>query len=275
MKSKQWLVVAVCLIATACSRSGFETTETGLEYKIVKCNADALKPVSGDVIALRITCYSESGRLLESTPLFKIKLKDAPAGRQSIEEGLLMMHKGDSIVLRMAAHLYAINPEIVPADSLLQIAVKMVDVIPKAEFERDINAARIAGERDEDRLLSEYIKKNNITTEPEISGLYYIETKKGSGLKPVPGKMVAIHYEGYFLNGQVFDSSYGRNKPLEFKLGAMQVIQGLEEGVARMCNGGRATLIIPSALAYGDQQVGPVPPFATLIFDVELVGVEK
>jgi FKBP-type peptidyl-prolyl cis-trans isomerase FkpA len=73
----------------------------------------------------------------------------------------------------------------------------------------------------------------------------------------------------------VFDSSYGRREPLKFRLGSRQVIQGLEEGVARMRKGGRATLIIPSALAYGDQQAGPIPPFATLIFEVWLVGTEE
>lgn len=273
MKQIFLLIVVICLFS-ACSDADFKTTNTGLEYRIVRCNIDAVQPKIDDVIALRLTCYDESGKQLESTPLFKIRVKNAPSGRPSIEEGVLMLHKGDSAVLRMNARFYSINPQIANADDILQVAVKLVDVIPQADFERDRNAARIAGERDEDRLLAEYLKDNNITTEPTMSGLYYIETLKGNGAMPTPGKNVTIHYEGYFLNGQVFDSSYGRNEPLTFRLGAMQVIQGLEEGVAMMSKGGRATLIIPSALAYGDQQVGPIPPFATLIFDVELVDFE-
>ena len=258
---------------TSC-KNGFETTESGLEYQFVIRNNDALQPVVNDVVAIRLTCRNQAGAVVDETPLFKMQMKAAPAGRPSVEEGLLMMHKGDSVVFRMSAQFY-VNNNAQNSDSLLTVSVKMVDVIPFEEFERDRNDARIAGEREEDQLLSEYLQKNNIDSEPTLSGMYIIEKEKGTGPAPVPGKMVAIHYEGYFLNGQMFDSSYGRREPLKFRLGAMQVIPGLEEGVAKMRKGGRATLIIPSPLAYGDQQVGPVPPFATLIFDVWLIGTEE
>lgn len=258
---------------TSC-KNGFETTESGLEYQFVISNNDALQPAVNDVVAIRLTCRNQAGAVVDETPLFKMQLKAATAGRPSVEEGLLMMHKGDSAEFRMPARFY-VNNNAQNSDSLLTVSVKMVDVIPFEEFERDRNDARIAGEREEDQLLSEYLKKNNIETEPTLSGMYIIEKEKGTGPAPVPGKMVAIHYEGYFLNGQMFDSSYGRREPLKFRLGAMQVIPGLEEGVAKMRKGGRATLIIPSPLAYGDQQVGPVPPFATLIFDVWLIGTEE
>lgn len=261
------------IIFTACS-SGFETTESGLEYQFVIRNSDALQPIVNDIVAIRLTCRNQEGVIVDETPLFKMQLKDAPVGHPTIEEGLLMMHKGDSVALRLQAQFYGKN-NLQIGDSLLTVSIKMVDVIPYEEFERDREAARIAGEREEDLLLNEYLEKNNINIEPTLSGLYFIETEEGKGPSPIPGKMVAIHYEAYFLNGQVFDSSYGRHEPLKFRLGSMQVIQGLEEGVARMRKGGRATLIIPSPLAYGDQQVGPVPPFATLIFEVWLVGTEE
>lgn len=261
------------MILCACS-SNFKTSPTGLEYKIVAANPDAPQPAVGDIVAIRLTCRNQQGQTVDETPLFKMQLKAAPAGQPSVEEGLLMMHKGDSADFRLQARFYG-NNRMLTNDSLLTVSVKMVDVISREEFERDREDARIAGEREEDQLLNEYLQRNNIDTEPTMSGLYYIENEKGTGPAPIPGKMVAIHYEGYFLNGQTFDSSYGRREPLKFKLGAGDVIQGLEEGVARMRRGGRATLIIPSPLAYGDQQVGPIPPFATLIFDVWLVGTEE
>lgn len=262
---------AAMLIA-ACS-NGYNTTSSGLEYKIIVSNSDAPKPEKGDIVAVRLTCRSLSEIIVDETPTFKMQLKEAPVGRPSVEEGLMMMHKGDSADFRLLSSCYR-GAEPQDGDSLLMVSVKMVDIIPLEEFERDREAARIAGEREEDRLLGEYLQKSNIDIEPTMSGLYFVETEKGTGPAPIPGKMVAIHYEASFLDGRVFDSSYSRREPLKFKLGAAQVIQGLEEGVARMRRGGRAMLIVPSPLAYGDQQVGPVPPFATLIFEVWLVGTE-
>ena len=274
MKQLSIIVTAFAAIIFAACTSGFNTTPSGLEYKIVTANTNAPQPAVGDIVAIRLTCRNQQGQTVDETPLFKMQLKAAPAGQPSVEEGLLMLHKGDSADFRLQARFYG-GSQAPTNDSLLTVSVKMVDVISREEFERDREDARIAGEREEDQLLNEYLQKNNIDIEPTMSGMYYIETEKGTGPAPIPGKMVAIHYEGYFLNGQTFDSSYGRREPLKFKLGAGDVIQGLEEGVARMRRGGRATLIIPSPLAYGDQQVGPIPPFATLIFEVWLVGTEE
>ena len=106
------------------------------------------------------------------------------------------------------------------------------------------------------------------------SGLEYIEQVAGTGAQAMPGKTVRVHYTGKFQDGRVFDSSVPRGEPLEFKLGAGRVIKGWDEGIALMKVGGKAQLIIPPALAYGERGAGGViPPNATLVFDVELVSV--
>ncbi|MFD1603082.1 peptidylprolyl isomerase [Flavobacterium artemisiae] len=107
------------------------------------------------------------------------------------------------------------------------------------------------------------------------SGLRYKMIQKGDGKRAEAGKTVAVHYEGSLETGKVFDSSYPRKKPIEFRLGQGQVIEGWDEGIALLQVGDKARFVIPSHLAYGSSGAGGViPPNATLIFDVELMEVK-
>jgi peptidylprolyl isomerase len=111
------------------------------------------------------------------------------------------------------------------------------------------------------------------------SGLQITDTKIGTGVSPKPGQTCVMHYTGWlYVNGakgKKFDSSVDRGQPFEFPIGAGRVIRGWDEGVATMKVGGKRTLIIPPALGYGASGAGGViPPNATLIFDVELLGVK-
>ncbi|OGI19708.1 MAG: peptidylprolyl isomerase [Candidatus Melainabacteria bacterium RIFCSPHIGHO2_02_FULL_34_12] len=105
------------------------------------------------------------------------------------------------------------------------------------------------------------------------SGLKYIDEVVGNGASPKSGQKVKVHYTGWLENGTKFDSSVDRGQPFEFVIGIGQVIKGWDEGVSTMKVGGKRKLIIPSTLGYGNQGAGGViPPNATLIFDVELLG---
>ena len=98
--------------------------------------------------------------------------------------------------------------------------------------------------------------------------------QRGSGAKPTPGSTVTVHYVGTLLNGTEFDSSRKRGTPFQFKIGVGQVIRGWDEGVMKMSVGDRCKLRIPPDMGYGAQGSGGViPPNATLLFDVELLGV--
>jgi FKBP-type peptidyl-prolyl cis-trans isomerase len=105
------------------------------------------------------------------------------------------------------------------------------------------------------------------------SGLRYQDIAPGSGAVAAPGHEVSVHYTGWLTDGTKFDSSRDRNEPLAFQLGRGQVIAGWEEGVAGMRVGGRRKLVIPPTLGYGAVRNGPIPGNATLVFDVELLGV--
>jgi FKBP-type peptidyl-prolyl cis-trans isomerase FkpA len=117
--------------------------------------------------------------------------------------------------------------------------------------------------------------------QPQGPQLQVIDKVVGTGATAVAGTTVRVHYTGWLFkplalaqHGRKFDSSVDRGEPLEFKLGAGMVIKGWDQGVAGMKVGGKRTLIIPSELAYGHRNVGPIPPDSDLIFDVELLGVK-
>lgn len=128
-------------------------------------------------------------------------------------------------------------------------------------------AAKAAGEA----FLAENGKKDGVVTLP--SGLQYQVLKEGDGKKPSATDQVVCHYEGTLIDGTVFDSSYQRNQPATF--GLNQVIAGWTEGVQLMQEGAKYRFFIPYNLAYGERGAGAqIPPFATLVFDVELIEVK-
>lgn len=130
-----------------------------------------------------------------------------------------------------------------------------------------------AMEAEEQPALDKYIADKKITEKPSANGVYYIETAKGKGDNIKDGQTVTLKYTGKFLDGEIFDSSERSGQPLTFVVGQHQVIPGMEEGVMMMKKGGKATFIIPSAQAYRDGG-GRFKPFATLVFDVEIVDVK-
>ena len=128
-------------------------------------------------------------------------------------------------------------------------------------------AAKAAGEA----FLAENGKKDGVVTLP--SGLQYQVLKEGNGKKPWATDQVVCHYEGTLIDGTVFDSSYQRNLPATF--GLNQVIAGWTEGVQLMQEGAKYRFFIPYNLAYGERGAGAqIPPFAALVFDVELIEVK-
>jgi FKBP-type peptidyl-prolyl cis-trans isomerase FklB len=120
-------------------------------------------------------------------------------------------------------------------------------------------------------FLAENATREGVTTTP--SGLQYEVIKMGKGKKPVATDKVKVHYHGTLIDGNVFDSSVERGEPISFAL--TQVIPGWTEALQLMPVGSKFKLYIPQNLGYGSQQAGSIPPFSTLIFEVELLGIEK
>jgi FKBP-type peptidyl-prolyl cis-trans isomerase len=128
--------------------------------------------------------------------------------------------------------------------------------------------AEMSREKNEE-YLTVNAKKAGVNV--KASGLQYRELTAGTGKQPGPTSMVTVHYKGTFINGQEFDSSYSRGKPISFTLDG--VIAGWTEGLQLMKEGGKAELVIPQDLAYGAGRPG-IPPYQTLVFQVELIKVQ-
>ncbi len=122
------------------------------------------------------------------------------------------------------------------------------------------------------KMTTPIIKQAGITT---ASGLTYIVTKAGMGEQLKAGDSVIVNYTGLLTNGQKFDSSLDRGEPFSFPLGGGRVIKGWDEGVQKLRIGDHATLIIPASIGYGERGAGAdIPPGATLIFIIEVLGIK-
>ena len=155
----------------------------------------------------------------------------------------------------------------VEAQTLVQNFFQEQEAKQQAAAAEAGKAAKAEGEA----FLAENGKKEGIVTLP--SGLQYQVLKEGNGKKPSATDQVVCHYEGTLIDGTVFDSSYQRNQPATF--GLNQVIAGWTEGVQLMQEGAKYRFFIPYNLAYGERGAGAqIPPFATLVFDVELIEVK-
>ena len=161
--------------------------------------------------------------------------------------------------------------------NVLKVPHKDAQTIVQEYFrqqEERINAIRAeqgkAAKAEGEKFLAENGKKEGVVTLK--SGLQYEVLREGNGKKPKATDQVKCHYEGTLINGQVFDSSYKRNEPAVFPLN--QVIPGWTEGLQLMQEGAKYRFYLPDILAYGESGAGgSIPPFATLIFDVELLEV--
>ncbi|MBW6460165.1 MAG: FKBP-type peptidyl-prolyl cis-trans isomerase [Bacteroidales bacterium] len=264
-------------------------TASGVYYIETK-KGKGLSPLPEYYVSAHFTVYLLNGDKLFST-IDRGEPIEFRYGNQfenpGFQEALGFMKEGGKanaiVPSSMAFGAQGAGNGIVPPFSSLYYDIELVDVITPEEWEKkqsDRDSQKQADmakkERDEEVVLQKFLKDNNIiptTTLP--GGLIYIEKEAGTGSQPTEGQKVKVHYTGKLIDGKVFDSSTDRGEPLEFVIGRGAVIEGWDKGIPLMKTGGKATLIVPSKMGYKDQGAGNIiPPYATLIFDVELVSVE-
>jgi len=288
---------AIAFTLGSCSDSefdGFKKADNGLHYRFFKQDENAPKVQLGDGVLLRYIIMNKANDsvIVDSKAVSRDGSGYTQFGlskssfKGSFEDGMMMMSKGDSAEFIVSADSFFLKsmqynelPKGFKPGDKVRALFKIKDIMPAKEVEAERKkqmeeqAARMKEmEEKEKPQLEKYISDNKIKAQPTASGLYYIETKKGSGPSPKETDMVKVHYTGKLLDGTVFDSSEGR-EPAEFALN--QVIPGWTEGLQLMKKGGKATLILPSSIGYGPRGAGQqIPPYSPLVFDVELLDVK-
>ena len=293
-------IAAMMLVGTmsACTENnpypGYEKNQNGLYYQFFTQNEGEL-PQIGDLLEVGICCMiNDSTPLIPNTQnIMQLHESMFPG---DINEGLAMMHKGDSasfIVNIDSTFKYLFGQPTLPAEfhstDVMRFEILVKDFYPEKvyaqNFANDVknrNAERMAKLQSDypeetakaAKELADYLAKNGIVAEPTETGLYYVMTEEGNGEHPEVGKPVTMHYTGKLLNGNVFDSSVERDQPFKFVLGVGQVIPGWDEGVQLMTKGEKGVLYIPYYMAYGERDMGDIPAFSNLIFEVELIDFE-
>ncbi len=198
-----------------------------------------------------------------------------------------MLNEGDSASFLINADSFFEKtlgsplPNFFPKNSYLKINISVISVKSAEEFEKEkeefLTWIEDFGEY-EKAILKKYLQKYNLTYSPYDTSIYKILVNSGTNKCVEYGDTIVVHFEGYFLNGKIFDSTRKRNEAFSFVMGTeWQVIKGLEKAILTMCEKEKCIFIIPSNLAFGKtgSSSGIIPPYTSVVFEVELLEVKK
>ena len=277
---------ATAVICSCSDKYGdFKVADSGLQYRIIEQNENGQRPQIGDVLELNYSYETEKGKVLfessESGRKYMKTLEKPAHTGGSIEDGLAMLHEGDSAIFKISAEnfllfseKYGRLPEGVAALDPIIIKVRLVNVMDQKDMEQYMSSRFHTGEDVEMEILENYIKNTNITAEPTESGLYFIEKNEGSGDYIKQGDEIVVNYTLTLADGSLVETTLGR-EPMTYIVGREKFIAGWEEAIAKMKKGSIATIIIPSKIGYGAEGKGEIQPYSTLIFEIEILDVRK
>lgn len=283
-------LASFCLFFQACTNSdpyaGYSHTPSGYPYQLLKKGDGNNSVQPGDYIVYHETClkndtlwYSteKNGRPRETVyPGLDQVGRPIPPPYEAIQ----LMNPGDCLVVFQSLDTVSNLPDYLKPEDELAFYIKLLSSMTKDAYQEALNRSA-----QQDSLIREQTNEIITTygTSPQAlkmqtteSGLSLIIHQPGEMPLIEEGNAVTVQYCGLLADGNTFDSSYKRNKPFRFQVGSGKVIDGWDEGIRYLGPGGKATLIIPAALGYGENGYGSlIPPNATLFFYVEVENVSR
>jgi len=255
-------------------KEGFQTAPNGVKYKTIIANAEGRQVQVNDIINITSALFINDSLVSENTSPLPMMVM-VPQRTGDLFDAILMMREGETTAFSFDPKIYIGEqlPPFIKETDAINMTISVVKAQTVEEFETEQTAASQKLIAEEKSILQQYAKENNLTVTESESGLFIAVIEEGTGNQAKAGDNVSVHYTGKLLNGKVFDSSVGRGTPISFQLGVGQVIRGWDEGIATLKVGEKAILLIPSPMAYGDRDMGDIPPNSPLIFEVELVEI--
>ncbi|MDB4920954.1 FKBP-type peptidyl-prolyl cis-trans isomerase [Mucilaginibacter sp.] len=299
---KRLMFLALAAIGLASCNGGFNKGEGGLLYKIVDDKSGpSIK--EGDFMVFNYTVKNDADSVMQSTfdkgqpqPLTMPSLKGQPKG--NIMTVFSLLSEGDSAIIKVNIDTMTKGhprPKELKGKYIVYV-IKMEKVISKGNLSDQVFQGRKdayakslsdAAKAKEPVAIKKYITDNNLKVTTTPSGLNYVITKQGTGPVPAAGDTVVVNYTGKFVNGKAFETSVKSDavkyklpispmnpyKPIRFPLGVQGMIQGWNEAFLLFNKGTKATIVLPSSLAYGEQGSREIGPYTPLVFEVELVDI--
>lgn len=271
-------------------KDGFTVLPSGLEYKIIKQGKGKRKAAAGDHADMFIHVYLDDSVIFDSRKMYNAT-KPVPVTIQNpksngdLMEGFMLLAAGDSALFHVSVDsMRKAGAPAMPgmkegSNQKMRYEVQVVDVRSDAE-EKKMNEEMAAKQTSlDEKQLQEYFKKKGIKATKTASGLYYTIEQQGTGANAAAGQTLSVNYTGKLLNGNTFDSNtdpaFKHTEPFKLEIGKGQVIKGWDEGLMLFNKGTKATLYIPSGLAYGGQDRSPqIPAYSILVFQVEILDIQ-
>lgn len=279
MKHLLLVIISLCSLANLKAQYAPAIAKAGVLFYDIIPSDDTLnkrKTKLDDLVDIDYHMSIASNDSVLAETFTKNQPVTVPASHPSFSGIFKQMKKGDRVNIVISAdsfYKHTINaplpPYIKPGDSL-RFYIKVHDIMNEPEFAAKEYAKELEQTREDSivasRFISQYQRINKTHT-----GLHYVMSKPGTGKQPVAGSKVTVKYRGYLMSGKVFESN---QQGFTFILGSKDVIAGWNEGIKLMREGGRFKFIIPPHLAYGGSGADIIPPYTTIIFDIDLISVE-
>ncbi|MDR1667483.1 MAG: FKBP-type peptidyl-prolyl cis-trans isomerase [Bacteroidales bacterium] len=265
---------------SSCRPHNGYTLHEGIYYRLLEMGESNRPCLAGDYITANIAYMTlHDSVFFSGVRKFRISAPEFPG---AIDHCFLLMKEKDSMQFIIPTGLFFGQTLKIPPPACLKnrpemkIALRLLEVQTKAEYEKEkdvfLRWIKDFGEH-ERSLLLEYVRKKKMDATPSASGIYYMVRQKGHGPAVGEGRTVTLHYEGYFLDGQKFDSTKERGEPFRFIFGhEQQLIAGLEKVISQMRAGEKGLAVIPSGEAFGNGSAA-VPPFTPVVYEIELTDV--